>query len=338
MLYRLTEWFLVIPFLPLALVLATLLGGSLVHDRLRHRHHELAGHGAADPGADAVDQGAALHGARPGARGRATGTRWLGTSCPNVMPMVFANTTLTVAGAILAETTLSFLGFGDPTRVSWGTMLDSAFDNGALTLGAWWFLVPAGRLRRAGRALVHAGRAGAGGDLQPTTEGALMTRSSSSRTSTSPTARTPATLPAVRGVYACRSHAGESVGVAGESGCGKSTLASTVLRLQPKSAHGRRRRPASTVRTRSTIPWGQLRALRWADAAMVFQGALHSLNPVKTIGDQIAEPILLHEPDVTGARGRRRGCGSLLEQVGLPGRARQGLSRISCRAGRSSAS
>jgi peptide/nickel transport system permease protein len=63
---------------------------------------------------------------------------------PNVMPMVLANTTLTVAGAILAETTLSFLGLGDPSRVSWGTMLDQAFSNGALTLGAWWFLFPPG--------------------------------------------------------------------------------------------------------------------------------------------------------------------------------------------------
>jgi peptide/nickel transport system permease protein len=63
---------------------------------------------------------------------------------PNVMPMVFANTTLTVAAAVLAETTLSFLGLGDPTRVSWGTMLDSAFSNGALTLGAWWYLFPPG--------------------------------------------------------------------------------------------------------------------------------------------------------------------------------------------------
>ena len=44
---------------------------------------------------------------------------------PNVMPMVFANTTLTVAIAILAETTLSFLGLGDPTRVSWGSMLEA---------------------------------------------------------------------------------------------------------------------------------------------------------------------------------------------------------------------
>jgi peptide/nickel transport system permease protein len=63
---------------------------------------------------------------------------------PNVMPMVFANTTLTVAIAILTETTLSFLGLGDPTRVSWGSMLDDAFGVGAITTGAWWFIVPPG--------------------------------------------------------------------------------------------------------------------------------------------------------------------------------------------------
>ncbi len=49
---------------------------------------------------------------------------------PNVMPLVLAQTTLVVAVAILAETTLSFLGLGDPNRVSWGTMLDSAFGVG----------------------------------------------------------------------------------------------------------------------------------------------------------------------------------------------------------------
>ena len=60
------------------------------------------------------------------------------------MPMVFANTTLTVAIAILTETTLSFLGLGDPTRVSWGSMLDDAYQVGAITTGSWWFIVPPG--------------------------------------------------------------------------------------------------------------------------------------------------------------------------------------------------
>lgn len=63
---------------------------------------------------------------------------------PAVMPLVFANTTLSVASAIIAESTLSFLGLGDPGLVSWGTMLKSAMDTGAVTNGAWWYLLPPG--------------------------------------------------------------------------------------------------------------------------------------------------------------------------------------------------
>jgi peptide/nickel transport system permease protein len=63
---------------------------------------------------------------------------------PNVMPLVMANTTLTVAVAILSETTLSFLGLGDPFAVSWGSMLDGAFSSGAISRGAWWDLLPPG--------------------------------------------------------------------------------------------------------------------------------------------------------------------------------------------------
>jgi peptide/nickel transport system permease protein len=51
---------------------------------------------------------------------------------------------LIVAVAILAEAALSFLGLGDPTRISWGTMLENAFDNGAPSAGAWWYVIPPG--------------------------------------------------------------------------------------------------------------------------------------------------------------------------------------------------
>ncbi|SDP90243.1 peptide/nickel transport system permease protein [Actinopolyspora xinjiangensis] len=63
---------------------------------------------------------------------------------PAVLPLVFATTTLTVASAIIAESTLSFLGLGDPAMISWGSMLKSAMDTGAVTAGAWWYLLPPG--------------------------------------------------------------------------------------------------------------------------------------------------------------------------------------------------
>ncbi|MGZ5403088.1 MAG: ABC transporter permease [Nocardioides sp.] len=143
LLYRLTEWFLVIPFLPLAIILAVVLGRSLLNiaivigvtswpaTALLIRSQTLS-----------IKERPYLERARVLGAGRVHQmTRHV---LPNVMPMVFANTTLTVAGAILAETTLSFLGLGDPTRVSWGSMLEAAFGAGAMTTGAWWFIVPPG--------------------------------------------------------------------------------------------------------------------------------------------------------------------------------------------------
>ncbi|MQA24029.1 MAG: ATP-binding cassette domain-containing protein [Micromonosporaceae bacterium] len=121
-------------------------------------------------------------------------------------------------------------------------------------------------------------------------------------------------IPAVRGVD-ITVEPGQTLGVAGESGCGKSTLALALLRLLPKSAEvtGQVRLNGDDV---LTMTWGQLRAVRWAGASIVFQGAMHSLNPVHRVARQIAEPILLHE-NVSEAEAHGRAV-ELLGQVGLP--------------------
>jgi peptide/nickel transport system permease protein len=63
---------------------------------------------------------------------------------PNVAPFILVSWTLTIASAILSETTLTFLGLGNPTDVSWGSMINQAFNQGAVTSGAWWYILPPG--------------------------------------------------------------------------------------------------------------------------------------------------------------------------------------------------
>jgi peptide/nickel transport system permease protein len=142
-LMRLTEWFLVIPFLPLAIVLASILEPSvqtvvlvigittwpatarIIRAQVLTVKQRLY-----------VDRSRAL-----GASNWHLVTRHV---LPNVGPLILANTTLTVPIAILTETTLAFLGLGDPTRASWGKSIEEAFSNGAIINEAWWYYLPAG--------------------------------------------------------------------------------------------------------------------------------------------------------------------------------------------------
>jgi peptide/nickel transport system permease protein len=144
-LMRLTDWFLVIPFLPLAIVLAVILKPSL--------YTVIFVIGITSwPSTARVIRAQVLS---LKTRAYVERARALGASdwhlvtrhiLPNVGPLIFANTILIVAIAILTETTLSFLGLGpDPAiNISWGTILELAFGQGAAYSGYWWWIIPPG--------------------------------------------------------------------------------------------------------------------------------------------------------------------------------------------------
>ena len=123
-------------------------------------------------------------------------------------------------------------------------------------------------------------------------------------------------VPAVRGVSFDLAR-GDSLGLAGESGCGKSTLAGAILRLLPEGTkvEGEVLLDGKSVFDLSP---GGLRAVRWTAGSIVFQGALHALNPVITVGEQIAEPMLVHDT-ADSAKAARERTEALLGRVGLPG-------------------
>ncbi len=139
----LENWFLVIPTLPLMVVLARLLDPSLTVLIAVIGLTSWAGTGRI-----VRAQVLTLRERAFVERARALGASdWyiLRTHIlPNTLPLIFANTVLIVAVAILSEAALAFLGLGDPTRISWGSMLENAFESGAPSAGAWWYVIPPG--------------------------------------------------------------------------------------------------------------------------------------------------------------------------------------------------
>jgi peptide/nickel transport system permease protein len=63
---------------------------------------------------------------------------------PNIFPVVTANMVMVITSSMLTEASMSFLGIGDPTLISWGKMLSVAFDNSAMIYNAWWWMIPPG--------------------------------------------------------------------------------------------------------------------------------------------------------------------------------------------------
>jgi peptide/nickel transport system permease protein len=142
-LMRITDVFLVIPFLPLMIVLAALLGPSLWNIIF-----VIGIDGWPSTARVVRSQVLSIKERQFILRLRALGASdyriMMKHISPNIFSLIFANTILTIAVSILSEAVLSFLGLGDPLHISWGTQLHFAFESGAAGLGAYWYLLPPG--------------------------------------------------------------------------------------------------------------------------------------------------------------------------------------------------
>ncbi|MFI6103923.1 ABC transporter permease [Streptomyces sp. NPDC051310] len=143
LLMRITDWFLVMPSLVLAIVLATVMSRSMWTVILAigvtswpTTARLVRAQTIAVESRPYIERARALGGGHGHVMSRHV--------LPNVMPLVLAQTTLCISGAILTEATLAFLGLGDPTVVSWGGMLQDAREAGAVSSGHWWYLAPPG--------------------------------------------------------------------------------------------------------------------------------------------------------------------------------------------------
>ncbi len=144
---RFDDWMLVIPFLPLVIVLSALpipfIGNGPIKIIL------VLGV-TSWPGMTRILRAQVLsikqrpYMERAKALGAGDAHQMIKHTLPNLMPLIMANATLTIAAALLSESALQFLGIGDPFTISWGSMLNNAKDNQAASLGAWSYLVAPG--------------------------------------------------------------------------------------------------------------------------------------------------------------------------------------------------
>ena len=253
---------------------------------------------------------------------------------PLVLPILVVQAVLAISLAILNESTLSFIGLGDPTAPSWGQMLNFAFGRGAMSVGAWWALVVPGfgivwvvlSLTLLGQGLEQVlnprldthhlmpGRpaiqkeAGA----KPFQKDVLL---DVQNLSISYINEGKAPARAVENVSFTLKES-ELIGLVGESGCGKTTLMLALLKLLPSAGQIVNGNVFYNGKDLAAMSEDEINKIRWSRISIIFQGAMNALNPVRTVGDQIGEAILKHDPSF-GKDDLSARVSQLLELVGI---------------------
>ena len=109
---------------------------------------------------------------------------------------------------------------------------------------------------------------------------------------------------------------GKSLGLVGESGCGKTTVMLSLMRLLPEAGRITSGQVLLNGLDLMRISEKETQKIRWKEIAMVFQGAMNALNPVRTVESQIVEALMVHEILSSKADATKR-AGELLELVGI---------------------
>jgi len=254
---------------------------------------------------------------------------------PQVLPLALANTVLVVSLAIISESTLAFLGLGDPLLISWGQMLNLGFTRGAVGAGAWWAMIPPGMaivwvvlaVTLIGNALEDILNPKLGRHhLEP--EVAVETPPPDVPVSAevlfqvrdlSVGFEMPSGVVTAVEDVSFEVSRGRVLGLVGESGGGKTTTVLGALRLLPPNGRVLGGEVLLDGRDLTRMDDAALRELRWNRVSIVFQGAMNALNPVRTVGSQVVEAIRTHDESINQKTALTQ-AGELLELVGIPRR------------------
>ncbi len=324
---RVVDIVLSLPFLPLVIVLGVALGASLLTQIVviavimwAQPVRELRSQILSIRSFSFVEASKAM-----GASGYFIGLRHI---LPEVAPLIVPVFVRIAHGAILIETSLSFLGLGDPLQTSWGTILYHANSRTAFLTGAWlYWIVPAGvavaltvtalafigfgydaslspRILRRKKVVPNIAKDEPSRDCVLSIRGLRVSYYSEFGKNEM-----------VRGVDLDLKQ-GELLGLVGESGSGKTTVAMAILQLLTPSGEITDGVAQFQNQNLFTLSDSQIRSMRGRKLALIPQSAMNSLNPVMTIGTQLAESLNLGDK-LLSSQELKKSIADWLKKVGL---------------------